>query len=118
MSKKVTTEDFIKKAREIHGNKYDYSKVEYNGTRNKVCIICPIHGEFEQTPYGHITLRQGCPICKQSHLEEEIRILLETNNITYECPSLRTSGFTSNGCMTNPPNIVYPCSDIVRPPGL
>lgn len=46
MSKKLTTEEFIEKARKIHGNKYDYSKVVYVNSQTKVCIICPIHGEF------------------------------------------------------------------------
>ena len=43
----MTTEDFISKAIGVHGNKYDYSKVEYVNTLTKVTIICPIHGEFE-----------------------------------------------------------------------
>lgn len=42
----MTTEQFIKEAKKIHGDKYDYSKVEYNGNKTKVCIVCPIHGEF------------------------------------------------------------------------
>lgn len=44
--KKLTTEEFIERARKIHGNKYDYSKVNYVNAKTKVCIICPIHGEF------------------------------------------------------------------------
>jgi len=50
---KLTTEDFIKKARAVHGNKYDYSKVEYVNSTTKVCIICPKHGEFLQKPAIH-----------------------------------------------------------------
>ena len=46
MSKRLTTEEFIEKARKIHGDKYDYSKVEYKSATEKVIIICPIHGEF------------------------------------------------------------------------
>lgn len=41
MPKKITTEQFIEKARKIHGDKYDYSKVEYTKANKKVCIICP-----------------------------------------------------------------------------
>lgn len=37
---------FIKKARDVHGDKYDYSKVEYVNNKTKVCIVCPEHGEF------------------------------------------------------------------------
>lgn len=46
MTKSKYKNDFINKAREKHGNKYDYSKVEYTDIKTKVCIICPIHGEF------------------------------------------------------------------------
>ena len=46
MPKKLTKEEFINRANSIHNNKYDYSKVEYKGSTIKVCIICPIHGEF------------------------------------------------------------------------
>jgi len=52
--KKLTTKTFIQKAKQVHGNKYDYSKVEYINSKTKVCIICPIHGSFYQTPYNHL----------------------------------------------------------------
>ena len=58
--KKLTTEEFIKKAREVHGDKYDYSKVEYVNSITKVCIICPKHGEFWQLPYNHALKGYGC----------------------------------------------------------
>ena len=57
-----TTETFIEKARKVHGDKYDYSKVEYKGTKSKVCIICPEHGEFWQIPNSHL-MGKGCPDC-------------------------------------------------------
>lgn len=53
---------FITKAKRVHGDKYDYSKVEYTNSQVKVCIICPEHGEFWQTPAKHIH-GQGCPRC-------------------------------------------------------
>ena len=58
----MTTEEFIQKAKAVHGDKYDYSKVEYVNNRTKVVIICPIHGEFEQQPSNHLQ-GQGCPDC-------------------------------------------------------
>ena len=64
---KTTKDGFIQKAREIHGNKYDYSKIEYINTSTKVCIICPEHGEFWQTPSAHLS-GQGCPKCGKHHL--------------------------------------------------
>ena len=55
--------EFIEKAKIVHGDRYDYSKVEYVNNRTKVCIICHIHGEFWQTPDKHINRKQGCPHC-------------------------------------------------------
>lgn len=43
---KYTTESWIQKAKELNGGNYDYSKVQYISYKEKVCIICPIHGEF------------------------------------------------------------------------
>ena len=59
---KLNTESFITKAKEVHGDKYDYSKVEYVNNSTKVCIICPIHGEFWQIPNNHLS-GNGCNKC-------------------------------------------------------
>lgn len=58
----MNQEIFIKKANVIHNNKYDYSKVEYKASLEKVCIICPDHGDFFQTPSSHLQ-GQGCSKC-------------------------------------------------------
>lgn len=60
--KKMRTSDFIKKARSVHGEKYNYSKAEYKGNTEKVCIICPEHGEFWQQASSHLK-GAGCPKC-------------------------------------------------------
>lgn len=85
-NKRLTTDEFIKRAREIHGDKYDYSKVEYSTLFRKVCIICPKHGEVWQTPASHLH-GFGCPKCHQSFMERSIETFLEKNNIdyVYEC---------------------------------
>ena len=62
MGKKLTTEEFIKRVKQVHGDRYDYSKVEYINAQQKVCIICPEHGEFWQNPFGHLSGR-GCKEC-------------------------------------------------------
>ena len=62
MSRKITNEDFVRMAKEVHGDKYDYSKTEYKLMRAKVKIICPVHGEFEQDARHHID-GCGCPKC-------------------------------------------------------
>ena len=70
-SKFMGTEIFIQRSIEKHGNKYDYSKTEYLGWRKKSIIICPIHGEFLQTPNAHLR-GDGCPKCSHSYkLNEE-----------------------------------------------
>lgn len=61
-AKSLTTEKFIKKAREVHVNKYDYSKVNYKNNHAKVPIICPVHGPFQQYPINHLR-GHGCKSC-------------------------------------------------------
>ena len=80
---KLTKEYFIEKANEIHKDKYDYTKVDYINYSTKVCIICPEHGEFWQTPNNHL-FGAGCPVCPQSNLEGEVRQFLIRNNIVFE----------------------------------
>ena len=58
----MKTKKFIERARELHNDKYDYSKIEYVNAKTKVCIICPIHGEFWQRPSNHLK-GQKCPKC-------------------------------------------------------
>ena len=82
-TKKLTTEEFIKKAKEIHGDKYDYSKVEYKDNKTKVCIICPKHGEFWIRPNSHLSQKQECKHCKKSKMENKIASILSDNNILY-----------------------------------
>lgn len=54
--------EFIKQGNKIHNNKYDYSKVVYTNSNNKVIITCPIHGDFEQKPTSHLN-GNGCVKC-------------------------------------------------------
>jgi len=60
---KNSTQEFIEKAQEIHGDKYNYSLVQYENNNTKIKIICPVHGIFEQIPRNHTSLEQGCPKC-------------------------------------------------------
>jgi len=80
---KQTNESFKLKAKKVHGDKYDYSKVEYINNRTKVCIICPEHGEFWQTPNEHLS-GYGCKKCSMSNIEKEFEQFLIDNNIKYE----------------------------------
>jgi hypothetical protein len=60
--KASTLDEFLDKARDIHGNRYDYSKVEYTRSNRNVTIICPEHGVFEKTPNNHLS-GEGCQKC-------------------------------------------------------
>ena len=75
---------FENRARNIHGDKYDYSKVKYITANDKVCIICPEHGIFWQSPAVHINGKHGCPKCNSSKLENSVRNFLIENNFNFE----------------------------------
>jgi hypothetical protein len=60
----LTKDIFILKAVEIHGDQYDYSKVNYVDSNTKVEIICPIHGSMFQSPFSHIYYKNGCNECR------------------------------------------------------
>lgn len=62
MSKKLSFEQFVQRAQCVHGDRYDYSNVEYKGNKTKVRISCPEHGEFLQDPSNHFA-GKGCPAC-------------------------------------------------------
>jgi hypothetical protein len=105
--KSSSTEEFIKKAKEKHGDVYDYDKVNYVNARTKVIITCKKcgnsflqkpnshlngcgcpycngtkHGEFYQLPSEHLR-GHGCPLCNESTLEKEIKDKLQDLSIEY-----------------------------------
>lgn len=61
-SRGMTTDEWIRRARQVHGDKYDYSLTEYVNQRTDVKIICPKHGLFEQKADSHIR-GNGCRLC-------------------------------------------------------
>jgi len=69
-SGRLDTKEFIKRAHEVHGEKYDYSKVEYKSPKIDVCIICPKHGEFWQKPSNHLR-GNGCSECKKDSIKKK-----------------------------------------------
>lgn len=64
-TKRKTTEQFIKEAIKIHGDKFDYSEVDYKNNYTDVTIICPIHGKINQQPNSHLRGR-GCRFCRSN----------------------------------------------------
>lgn len=78
----MDTDYFIEKANKKHGFMYDYTKVCFKNATEKVIITCKTHGYFEQTPNSHLN-GAGCPICKESKGEKNIRLFLKDQNINY-----------------------------------
>jgi nucleoside-diphosphate kinase len=96
---KYTTESFIKKSLLIHGDKYLYNKVKYINIKEKIIIVCKIHGEFVQTPDKH--LRHGCPNCGKlqskatnilNHFNNLIDKFNKIHNNLYDYSSFKYSG--------------------------
>jgi len=78
---RTTLENFLAEAKKVHGDMhYDYSKVDYKGTLQKVIITCKTHGDFLQFPQDHLT-GSGCRKCKESHGEKRIRMFLTKHGI-------------------------------------
>lgn len=92
---KLSTDQFIEKARSIHGDAYDYSPVQYIDYKSKVIINCPNHGKFHQTPSNHIA-GNGCPKCNTSRSKAEQEI--------YEF----ISSLYSKEIIRNSRDIIYP----------
>jgi len=80
----LTTEEFIKIAKEIHGDIYDYSLVEYINNKTKVKIICPEHGPFYQTPNNHLKKKSKCPFCNIKNKSLTIDIFIEKSKKVHD----------------------------------
>lgn len=85
-NQRLSSNEFVAKAKSVHGEKYDYSKVSYSSAQEKVCIICPEHGEFWQSPNNHLN-GQGCPKCGGSFpltKDDFVRISLDIHGDNYD----------------------------------
>lgn len=102
MSKRYTQEEAIAKFRAVHGDKYDYSKVEYKGNKIKVCVICPIHGEFWISPSKHFS-GQGCRKCSYVERIENLTAIHKRNRET----RLKESNKTLLPTKKKEPNLVF-----------
>lgn len=76
MGKLKTTEDFIREAKLINGDRYDYTLVDYIGIKKKVKIICKIHGVFLQAPSDHLSNRQCFECSKKIKIRQKEKIHL------------------------------------------
>ena len=83
LKNRITKDEFIERANDIHKNKYDYSNVEYITMHDKIDIICPTHGVFKQFPYDHLH-GHGCPSCGNMFSMGEMEIYQMLVNVIGE----------------------------------
>lgn len=85
-NRKKNTESFIKELRKVQPlSDYDFSKAKYVNIHTPLTLICNKCGcEFNNQPSNLLKYKQGCPRCKESKLEKEVRYILEKNGIKYE----------------------------------
>ncbi len=79
--KKLNIKDFIKRGNLIHNYNYDYKKSIIKKSKDKVCIICPTHGEFYQTPETHLNSKCGCPKCSNKYKLTTKEFIINSNII-------------------------------------
>jgi hypothetical protein len=78
MPAKKTIAEYLDRARQIHGGKYDYSLVtEVTSNKAEISIICPVHGVFRQVLSGHVNAKQGCPRCGGNFRKTVEEVLIE-----------------------------------------
>lgn len=104
-----TNDEFIQNAIDVHGDKYDYSKVEYINSNSKITINCKTHGEFKQKPSSHLS-GHGCSRCScngfsKAQIEwltfieklQGIKIQHAMNDGEYK---IKTTKWKADGCIT------------------
>jgi hypothetical protein len=80
--RRLSEEEFIERSTLVHDGKYDYSKVRYEAWNRTVSIVCPIHGEFWQSPNAHLA-GKGCASCKESNGEKAIARFLTRLEVVF-----------------------------------
>lgn len=94
--KSLNYDNFLKNAQKTHNHKYDYSKVNYINNKTKVCIICPIHGEFWQRPNSHLK-GHGCTECKNvSKRNNTFNFITKANQIHHNFYDYSLTKYGSN----------------------
>lgn len=89
---RLTSPAFIRKAQEVHGDRYDYSKVQYKNASTKVVVGCKVHGDFEISPDAHANGGQGCRVCwaerlgnlKRGNLDKFLNRAIEVHGKRYD----------------------------------
>jgi len=108
-----TTQQFVDKAKEVHHSKYDYSRVDYLGSQNKVTIICNEHGPFEQTPAHHLQ-GVGCPLCAGNVKRDTKEFIKEARKIHG-----KKYDYSKTQYINNKENVIITCpehGDFIKQP--
>lgn len=81
MGKKITTIDFVNEAIKVHGETYSYERSVYIKAKEKLCIVCNVHGEFYQSPNKHIGSKTGCPKCSGKATKTTTGVIEEARQV-------------------------------------
>ena len=109
---KKSNAQFINELKEIYGEKYDLSRIEYKNAKEKVTFGCYKHGFYSYLP-SQLLSGSGCKFCKSSISENEIEVLLGKNNIEYvsqcNCRTFKWLGLQSFDFYLPKMNIAIEC---------
>lgn len=120
--RKLTTIEFIKRAKTIHGEQYDYSLVDYKTSHQKIVIVCDEHGKFDQKPNSHLS-GCGCPICGGRDIVNKEKFVQRSRKIhqnTYEYGSVVYGGYNEKVeiiCLEHGSFYQTPFSHLIRKTG-
>ena len=106
--KKLTTEQWINLAKEVHGEKYDYTQTMYSTAKQKLKIICPIHGEQEMLPHHHVR-GYGCGKCGKEQINISNGKQLSQEQFLEKVSSIEGLDFTNSIYKTKRSNITVRC---------
>ncbi len=97
MARRLTQQEFVNLAKSVHGERYDYSQVEYVNFRTKVTIICSKHGPFLMAPHLHTSNGNNCPGCNTEHRTTPIQTFLARCSKKFDISNLDFSGTVYKG---------------------
>lgn len=92
MKQKMSTEEYIHKAKGVHGDKYLYTNTVYKGVSEKVEVECAIHGSFWVRPHNHVSRKSGCPECAKQSYGKDKKELAKSTFVT-ECSKIHNNRY-------------------------
>jgi len=114
--KKLTTAEFIRRASQLYGDRYKFSKVKYVNSSTKVCITCPKHGDFWMIPNNFLRGHK-CPTCSvRERVTQEVFISRskDIHQVRYDYSKVEYKGLQNEVSIICPKhwgNIMNPCNE-------